>query len=53
MEAFDKHKKKQPDKNVICSSCGKNINLQHNYGYYFTTWDKKYQCEDCYYGNKK
>jgi len=49
MEAFDKHKKKQPDKNVRCGFCGKNINLRRDYGHYEKTWEGPYKCEQCYY----
>jgi len=48
-EMFDKHKKEQPDKNVRCSYCGKNINLRNDYGHYDQKYDGRWQCEECFY----
>jgi len=51
-ELFYKNKNKQPEKNVKCAFCGKNINLKNNYGHYTTTWDNRYKCEKCYYNDR-
>ena len=48
-EAFEKHKKEQPDKVVRCGFCGKSINLRGDYGHYTQDYRGRYKCEQCYY----